>query len=590
MPGVVDRLVIVLRAVLVRAAVFAALTSIAIAARADTEVDVAATAPPAVARRVPAPAPSEQPRRLAGFLVGERWGCAAFAGGTGAAWQCWEAGPSPHAWSVPWMTEHTLQAMPDGICELARPALTLRCWDRPRRGDSAARERPGSWEWLNPFHAPWDSAYSRGDRVGDVIVGGTFACLQTTRCAGVFCRGDDRFGQLGGSGTPGPDAGQNDPAFVHGLWPALFPAAGIWHACALASGGRDDRRVACWGRGDHGQLGAPAPTSCVVDGATVACARTPVSGIRSDAMAVLRAGDLFTCLTTRKGIECWGATRDAIFGVRGSCPESLRRAWPTLSAPVAAPDAACSDKPVAIAGINDFEPHFLLAPRGLCFHARGGLRCLGAIPLARDPRVAQLVMSPGSDASACAVRDNDLVCWGEAYSPPGALDQPVPIAFEPPPPVGETAVIARGAASSWGRTCLVHSGCTLSPVPIPACAPGVKATVWSEVLSTAASRAGQVVRVRGPLAIGRGIQTLVGCGEHACCNSASSRIVMGDASNSLALAGLGCHGDESFECCNAPAYGQIVVAEGRLVSAGPDSSNPWRLEQPRLCVEAPPAR
>jgi hypothetical protein len=144
------------------------------AARAEPNGGAAATAGN-VARRVLAPPPAQQPRRVTGILVGERWGCGAFASGNGASWQCWDAGPSPRAWSVPWMTGHVLRAAPDRLCELAKPELKFRCWQRPRRGDTGAREMPESWEWLNPNHASWEDAFTRGDRVGEVFIGGTFA-------------------------------------------------------------------------------------------------------------------------------------------------------------------------------------------------------------------------------------------------------------------------------------------------------------------------------------------------------------------------------------------------------------------------------
>jgi hypothetical protein len=542
-----------------------------------------------VARRVPAPPPAQQPRRLGWLLVGERWGCASFAGGTGDAFQCWDAGPSPRAWSVPWMTDHELRAAPDRLCEFERPALTWRCWQRPRRGDTGPRELPESWEWLNPNHASWESAYSRGDRVGDVFMGGTFACLQTTRGSGVFCRGDDRFGQLGGSGTPGPDAGRDDPAFVRGISPAQFPTAGTWHACVLQNSGYNTVYVACWGRGDYGQLGGPVDASCVVDGVAVGCSRQGVRRVKAEQVAAVRAGDLFTCLTTRKGIRCWGASRDAIFGSRGSCPEALRRAWPTLGAPVPAPNAACSEDPVAISGIDEFEPSFMVAPRGLCFHDNGRLRCLGAIPLPHDKSISNFVMSPGSDAAACTIRGNEVVCWGEGYSPPQVPDRPVPITFETPPPIGETAVIQNGDPASWSGRCRARLGCTRSPLALGPCAPSAKTSPLAEVFARATARAGEVVRVRGMLRVGPTFETLVGCAEHACCNSASSEIFIVDERNAFALAGLGCSGDESLQCCNAPAYGQTVVAEGRLEAvrdAQPGTS--WRIVEPKLCVEGAP--
>jgi hypothetical protein len=146
-------------------------------------------------------------------------------------------------------------------------------------------------------------------------------------------------------------------------------------------------------------------------------------------------------------------------------------------------------------------------------------------------------------------------------------------------------VVAHGDAASWGGHCLIRTGCTRSPVALPACAPAAKASAWTEVLATAASRAGQVVRVRGPLGIGRSEQTLVGCDEHTCCNSVSTEAVIGGASASLVLAGLGCAGDESLQCCNVPAYGQTVVAEGRLQADPHGTTTSWMLAQPKLCVE-----
>jgi hypothetical protein len=552
---------------------------------------VVADPPPwRVARRVPPPPPNAQLTTAGGFIVGERWGCATFASGVGATWQCWDAGPKPQAWSVPGLTGHApLQAAPDRICVHERLAQKLRCWQRPRRGDNGLSEVPESWQWLNPHDAPWDSAYTRGDRIGQVYLGGTFACLQTTKDSGVFCRGDDRFGQLGGSSPPGPDAGMKDPAFVRDIWPAQFLAAGTWHACTLAAGFRDDRRVACWGRGDGGQLGVPARETCTVDGRAVACARTPVSGVSSDSMAVLRAGDLFTCLTTREGIRCWGASRDAIFGARGSCPEALRRAWPTLAGPVPAPDAACSARPVPIGGIKVFEPNFMVAPRSLCFHDGGQLRCLGATPLVSGTFAP--LLSPGSDASACAFRnDHSLICWGEAYSPPGAPDQPVAIAFAPPPPVGETAVLGSEDPSKWDKRCMIHGGCTTAPLAISTCQSGASATPWSELLAHAGARSGKVVRVSGPLGVGQSFQTVVGCRPDTCCNRTSAPIIIAGAAKPLSLAGLGCRGDESVACCNAPAYGQTVIAEGTLAPEYPDvtgANQAWQLRDAKLCAPPP---
>ena len=526
-------------------------------------------------------------------VVGEGWGCAGFGSEGGTTWQCWEASggspQGPRAWIVPWLKDKALQAGPDRLCEFARPDLTFRCWARPARGDVAGRELPPSWEWLNPNHAAWGETYSRSDRLGAAFVGGTFGCVQNTRFHGLWCLGDDRFAQLGGSSpVPRPDAGREDAAFVQHIWPAMTAVLGTWHGCAVAApaGLAHDPYVACWGRGDHGQLGAPARDKCTADGVTVACARSPQRGPGiHDPFEALGLGDLFTCLGTMKGIWCWGASRDALFGVPGSCPLELRNAWPTLHGNVPAPRASCaSDPTVVIPDVGNTFPRFIVGPRGLCFDRAGTLECLGGVPTPAGGRVGHVGISPGPDASACGLRDGGVVCWGEGYSPPGALDTPVPIVLEAEQPVGATAIVG-GDPAPWGPGCLIHRGCTLAPAALTPCAPDVKARDWSEVLASADTLSGQTVSVRGALGVGGGSETMVACG-HNCCNHAGESVVLGGASSTLGLDGFFCTGDESAQCCNAPAYGQTVLATGRLepIASVHPGTSAWKLGGASLCA------
>jgi hypothetical protein len=216
-----------------------------------------AGAPPLlVARRVVGAPP---PARATRLIMGEGWGCAAFESEAGSPWQCWEASRAPIAWSVPWLKNMRLRAGPDRVCEYTPPSLEFRCWYRPRRGDAAGRELPASWEWLNPNHTGWEDAYSRSDRIGQVFVGGTFGCVQETRYQAVWCLGNDAFGQLGGSKpVPPADATREDASFLRGIWPARQVALGTWHGCVIAVAGDSPNsgRLACWGRGDQGQLGS----------------------------------------------------------------------------------------------------------------------------------------------------------------------------------------------------------------------------------------------------------------------------------------------------------------------------------------------
>jgi hypothetical protein len=498
-----------------------------------------------------------------GLVLGFGWGCAAFGSEAATSWQCWEAGQAPKAWRVPWLNGKALQSGPDRVCELAPYDLAFRCWYRPAREQASGREVPASWEWLNPNHTAWDDWNTRSDRPEAAFVGGTFACLQATKDGRVWCLGDDAFGQLGGSSpAPPPDADRADHAFVRDLGLPRALALGTWHACAI-----EDGYIACWGRGDAGQLGVRAREACAAGGAPVACARSARVGPSvGDPLAELAAGDLFTCLGTN-GVTCWGASRDAFFGAPGSCPEALRAAWPTPQGPLSAPRAACSDSPVAIPDAKDFKDGLRAGPRGICFNDARGLRCVGGVPTPRQGRVRDVAISPGPDASACAALWGEgVVCWGEGYSPAGAPETPVRVAFEPAPAEAETAVFGASDRTRLWSGCIARRGCEpLSPLPL--CDADLHVTEWRDLLASARELSGTIVNVRGPLGVGMGSQTAMACrttsGDFACCNGASSPVVLGDA-NGFALAGFGCLGDESAECCDAPAYGQTVVATGRL--------------------------
>jgi hypothetical protein len=96
-----------------------------------------------------------------------------------------------------------------------------------------------------------------------------------------------------------------------------------------------------------------------------------------------------------------------------------------------------------------------------------------------------------------------------------------------------------------------------------------------------------LVSVRGPLAIGFVSTTLVGCAPPACCNETNAVIVVGASSDEHAfqVPGLSCSGDESTACCNAPAYGQPVIATGRIVYLDDINQPKWALADATLCED-----
>jgi hypothetical protein len=546
-----------------------------------------------VATRLPRPTFADDWLRKPNVTMSEGWACAAFESEVGRIHQCWDAGPHPRAFTVPWMKDR-IDVARDRWCEHDVQAMTFRCWQRPRRGDPGPRELPPAWEWMYGRNAGSNQVIKSSVALEDVIMGGTFACLRTSPGQGVFCLGDDRFGQLGSSAPPRPQAGPGDPAFVRGLGREVKPAAGTWHACALADPGgptaTEQIPVVCWGRGDHGQLGARAPDWCTVDGKTVACARTPVRGPRvKDQMVVLGAGDLFTCVTSESGTQCWGASRDGLFGVRGSCPESLRRAWPTPDGPGPAPNASCTTKAVTLPGATKFDPYFEVAPREIRY--RGHV--LSSVPAPRDPKLGRAFVSPGSDASWCAVRGDGVVCWGEKYSPPGAPAKPVPIAFEPRPSLGDLAVIDGPPATAAKTKCQIQRPCPHPVQTLPPCAgdndPGRPV---AEILAKTKSLSGGIVRVRGALGVGALHPIRYGTSDSnttcdsavSCCRRLETFALVGSPEGALALEYLGCVGDESRACCNAPAYGQSVIATGVLVRQQEERMQAgWRLVNATVC-------
>jgi hypothetical protein len=185
-----------------------------------------------------------------------------------------------------------------------------------------------------------------------------------------------------------------------------------------------------------------------------------------------------------------------------------------------------------------------------------------------------------------------VICWGEAYSTPEALDLPVTIAFEPAPSMVEIAVVDSAARSTpWKEDCLVHRGCTLAPSgPLSPCPRDTVARDWADILPNLETLAGQIVRVRGSLGVGQIRSTKMGCPAGRCCNRASGPVVLGTPEQPLGLQGLFCNGDQSRTCCNAPAYGQTVVASGRLqrgMDAGAGMPQ-WSLAQPTLCSDDAP--
>ena len=128
--------------------------------------------------------------------------------------------------------------------------------------------------------------------IAKIAAGENHTCAITT-AGGVKCWGANSVGQLGDT-TTNP---RLSPVDVSGLTSGVIAiTASTFHTCALTSGGG----VKCWGSNLYGQLGDGTS-------GTNRLAPVAVSGLSSGAIAVA-AGIFHTCaLTSGGGVKCWGS-------------------------------------------------------------------------------------------------------------------------------------------------------------------------------------------------------------------------------------------------------------------------------------------
>jgi hypothetical protein len=198
-----------------------------------------------------------------------------------------------------------------------------------------------------------------------------------------------------------------------------------------------------------------------------------------------------------------------------------------------------------------------------------------------------VVVSPGADAAACGLHDGGVVCWGEGYSPAHAPGTPVRVALGALP-ARDTAVVGPEDPSGWSATCLVRRGCTRAAPALPKCeTAGAPTQDVAATIEADASLSGEVVRVTGRVGVGAAFMSAVGCRAsdgRGCCNEVVSSVVVSDGTTRLPLEGLFCSGDDSAQCCNAPALGQPVIASGRLeLAKGAPTDSPWHLVGVTVC-------
>lgn len=237
------------------------------------------------------------PHEPVAVTVGLLHACALLADGT--VW-CWGAGNLGQLGdgrsadsSVPVQVsgvEHAVSVVAGGSHTCARlDDGGVRCWGwraTGQLGDGAplfGESAPTSPTPLTPA-LPATTALGAGD-------GHTCAASD----AGVRCFGINDFGELG----DGAFARSSSPRLVLDLDSATQLALGSSHSCALSS----DGSVHCWGNGEDGQLGTPAPDVC----GTFACSRRAVAVEGLPPAAQIAAAANRTCAVLQDGtVSCFG--------------------------------------------------------------------------------------------------------------------------------------------------------------------------------------------------------------------------------------------------------------------------------------------
>jgi alpha-tubulin suppressor-like RCC1 family protein len=183
----------------------------------------------------------------------------------------------------------------------------------------------------------------------DIAAGTVHTCALVVN-QGVFCWGDNTFGQLGTQPTNPANAQSAFPLAVTGLQSsAIAVAAGAFHSCAKLI----TDAAQCWGDNDSGQLGVPSATANLqIAPPFITAGVVSLAGTRGSTCALLAGG----------GVKCAG--NDTLLGI----------------------------------GVVDGLPH----PAPVDVH---GLSNVGLLSGA-------LVVAAGADHTCAILPDGSIDCWG----------------------------------------------------------------------------------------------------------------------------------------------------------------------------------
>jgi hypothetical protein len=158
--------------------------------------------------------------------------------------------------------------------------------------------------------------------------------------------------------------------------------------------------------------------------------------------------------------------------------------------------------------------------------------------------------------------------------------------------LGNAAVVDRLDPKTSSRHCRVARPCK-PVVPLERCPAGIAPLDATALNALVPVEIGATISVRGALGLAETRTTANLCAQtpgapYNCCHFVSIGAFVGDIPNGARLDGLGCGGDESRLCCSVPAFGQPIVATGKLMPETDPGlvqyGTRWRLGDVTLCT------
>ena len=291
------------------------------------------------------------------------------------------------------------------------------CWGAGRDGETGAGTSQARGD--APGEVAALAALDLGEPVAALAAGANHTCALLASGA-VKCWGANAYGQLGlgsreATGDAPGEVGPSLPA-VPLPAPAVALSAGADHTCAVLLGGA----VACWGRGDRGQLGS-GNRAARGDTPDEVGAPFPTVPLGRAASAVAAGGEHTCALFADGAVKCWGG---AFYGQTGLGARDARGDMPGEIE--ALPDVDIGGRVVELAA----------GARHTCARLEGGaVKCWGAgvfgqtgaeateaigdAPGEMGPNLAPVVLHERAVALAagathtCALfEDASLRCWG----------------------------------------------------------------------------------------------------------------------------------------------------------------------------------